>query len=397
MTMRITSVLLAILLSGPGLARADDGLGLARAGNAGDVSVSGVSSGAAMAVQYAVAHSGSIVGVGVIAGPGWGCAEDRVSQAINDCMCGRHPVIAQTDTARALAAGAGKIDPLVSGKPRALKRAYVFHSAKDATVAEQSGQAGIEFLTAFIGTAPVIDRGSPADGSDRAGHGIISPQGADACQADGRETTYVRRCGAADNAGRLFLALYGQGESYDPGSRIADIPEHEVWQFSQQRLVDDVTAGAEMIAPDRTLWFYPYRSARRKHLDMAATGYVYVPPGCRRAGSRCRVHVALHGCKQDARTFAITAGYNNWAEHYRVIVVYPALAPDAPQTGEVCRMAPVPAAADNAWFEPNPNGCWDWWGYLDADWLDGRRYLTQDAPQMRVIERIIAEVTRPVR
>jgi hypothetical protein len=47
---------------------------------------------------------------------------------------------------------------------------------------------------------------------------------------------------------------------------------------------------------------------------------------------------------------------------------------------------------DSWYFEPNPNGCWDWWGYLDTSNRKDR-YLTKDGPQIRVIERIIAEVT----
>jgi hypothetical protein len=44
--------------------------------------------------------------------------------------------------------------------------------------------------------------------------------------------------------------------------------------------------------------------------------------------------------------------------------------------------------------EPNPLGCWDWWGYLDPG-TGGDRYLTKNAPQMKVIEGIIAELTKP--
>ena len=69
---------------------------------------------------------------------------------------------------------------------------------------------------------------------------------------------------------------------------------------------------------------------------MAAAGYIYVPPSCRRADRTCRVHVALHGCKQDAKEFASSAGYNNWAEQYGVIVVYPAVEPDVVPVDEVC-------------------------------------------------------------
>ncbi|MEO6354175.1 MAG: PHB depolymerase family esterase [Oxalobacteraceae bacterium] len=394
---RTTNFLVAALLLGLHIAHADDGLGLKRGGNAKDVSLSGVSSGAAMAVQYAVAHSSAIVGVGSIAGPGWGCAEGRVSQAINDCMCGRQPVASKIDAARALATiKNGEMDPLIAEKPQALKRAYVFHSAGDGTVVEQSGKAGIDFLTAFIGKGPVIDWGNLNDGSNNAGHGIISPDGTDSCRADGNEATYIRRCGAEDNAGKLFLALYGQGSDYDASKRVSNIHESDVWQFDQQRMIDDVKNGVSTIASDRAFWVFPYKSVRRKNLDMAKSGYLYVPPSCRHAGSKCRAHVALHGCKQDARHFAIAAGYNNWAEYYKVIVVYPAMEPDAPVSEEVCQMAPVQPIVNTSWVEPNPNSCWDWWGYLDPGWPEGNRYLTKRAPQMQVIERIITELTGPV-
>jgi hypothetical protein len=350
-----------------------------------------------MAVQYAVAYSGSIVGVGSIAGPGWGCADGSVSQAINNCMCGRQPVVSKIGVALALAASAeGDIDRLLpSGRPRALRRSYVFHSAGDRTVVPQSGKASIDFLTAFIGEAPVVDWGNPRNGSHNAGHGIVSPNGTDSCSTSGNETAYVRRCGAEDTAGKLFLALYGQGLDYDVTKRVSEIPMSEVWQFDQQRIVRNLNIDVSTIAADRIT--NPFVSPRRKNLDLARTGYLYVPPSCRHAASKCRVHIALHGCKQNAGNFAITAGYNNWAEYYKVIVVYPAVAPGAPQSGEVCRMTPVHPDLDHSWVEPNSNGCWDWWGYLNLGFpVKKHHYLTKNAPQMRVIERIIAEVTRPI-
>ncbi|WP_286134208.1 PHB depolymerase family esterase [Methylobacterium sp. Leaf123] len=125
---------------------------------------------------------------------------------------------------------------------------------------------------------------------------------------------------------------------------------------------------------------------------MAPKGYLYVPPACRAAGSACRVHVALHGCKQEARSFALKAGYNEWAEHYRAIIVYPAIAPSVPVSAALCRLPALDGAVDAAWIEPNPNGCWDWWGYLDAA-SDKGRSLTKQAPQIGVLTGIIAEVT----
>lgn len=390
-----TACCIALLFAGLSTGHADDGRGLKRGGNSQEVSISGTSSGAAMAMQYAVAHSASISGVGSIAGPGWGCAEGKVSQAINDCMCGRKPPTAKTDLARQLAKR-GDMDPLVAGKPKALGRSYIFHGAADHTVAGKSAQANIDFLSALTGNPPVIDRGNSADGSSAAGHGILSPDGSDSCEATSVEGSYVRNCGHADNAGRLFLTLYGQGGAYDPRKRTARIPDEEVWSFDQQALIDEVKKGQPMLAADRHWLGFPYKSTRRANFDLAPTGYLYVPPSCRRSGSHCRIHVALHGCKQEVKTYATTAGYNNWAEHYRVIVIYPAIRPDAPISEEVCRLDPVPAMADSWWVEPNPNGCWDWWGYLDGSGQKNR-YLTRQAPQMQVIERIIAEATRPLR
>jgi hypothetical protein len=392
-----TTFLIAIFFLVSSVSHADDGRGLRRGGNANDVSISGISSGAAMAVQYAVAHSASVVGVGSIAGPGWGCAGGSVSHAINDCMCGRHPVQAQTDLAHSFADNnPPAIDPLNAGKPKALQRAYVFQSVADRVVVAQSGKASIDFLTAFIGTVPVVDRGNSGDDSDHAGHGIISPDGTDACRADGNEATYVRHCGAEDNAGKLFHALYGANSAYDPSKRVSAIPESEVWTFDQQRIIDAVKDKAGEIAPDSFFWIFPVKSSRRENLDLAQTGYLYVPPSCRQSGSNCRVHIALHGCKQDAKNFATTAGYNNWAEYYKVIVVYPAIEQHTSQAAEVCQVGPIPRSVDDILIEPNDNSCWDWWGYLDIGWPEGSRYLTKGAPQMQVIERIIAEVTKPI-
>ncbi len=68
-------------------------------------SVSGVSSGGYMAVQFHVAYSSIVRGVGVIAGGPYNCAEDSASKAIKNCMKpdASHPVpdvkhlIASTD------------------------------------------------------------------------------------------------------------------------------------------------------------------------------------------------------------------------------------------------------------------------------------------------------------
>ena len=195
----------------------------------------------------------------------------------------------------------------------------------------------------------------------------------------------------------VFHALFDAQAPYDPSQRAQHVPGSEVWAFDQQNLIEQVKSSHPPLANDylNAFWFWwPDKSARRSNLDMASRGYIYVPPSCRRVGSSCRVHIALHGCKQDARQFAQQAGYNEWAERYRTIIVYPAIAPSEAVPGAVCRLPALDGVADAGWIEPNPNGCWDWWGYLDTSSNKGR-YLTKQAPQMRVLEGIVAEVTAP--
>jgi len=91
-----------------------------------------------------------------------------------------------------------------------------------------------------------------------------------------------------------------------------------------------------------------------------------VPKACE--SGHCRVHVAFHGCRQNAQAigerFAREAGYNRWADTNRLIILYP-------QT--IVRYL---------WLF-NPRGCWDWWGYSGAD------YATRDGAQLRAIKAML--------
>ena len=100
---------------------------------------------------------------------------------------------------------------------------------------------------------------------------------------------------------------------------------------------------------------------------MAATGWVYVPTGCG-SGTSCKLHVALHGCKQNTadigQEFVRNAGYNRWAEANNIVVLYP-------QTSQKAT-----------------NSCWDWWGYDDAN------HAKKSAPQMVAITSMVEQLSR---
>jgi poly(3-hydroxybutyrate) depolymerase len=382
----------ALALAGALLNLGAQAQALPHGADAANITISGISSGAGMAVQYAVAHSASVKGVASIAGPSWACAQGYVTKAVNDCMCGRNTPLPDAEPLAHRLASSGDIDPLQGGKPAALDEAFVFHSAKDVIVVPSTGEASIKFLKAFTGKAPKVDHGNVGDGSNQAAHGILAPQGADSCQATSSDHTYVRHCGEEDNARDLFKALF-PSVVFDPSKRTDSIPEGDIQPFDQRPFVNAVVKQGDYIAADDLRFYlFPTRTERRKHLDMADHGYYYVPPSCRAAGAKCGVHLALHGCKQDVLEFARTTGYAHWAELYRVIVVYPAIKQGTNPVSESCSAGALSAIADYAWYQPNPNGCWDWWGYLDGS--ERTRYLSKRAPQMQVLERIVEAVTQ---
>ena len=66
----------------------------------GETSVSGLSSGGYMAVQFEVAFSSSVKGAGVIAGGPYFCAQGDVIRATTVCSCTLFcPTVGETDTA----------------------------------------------------------------------------------------------------------------------------------------------------------------------------------------------------------------------------------------------------------------------------------------------------------
>jgi poly(3-hydroxybutyrate) depolymerase len=102
---------------------------------------------------------------------------------------------------------------------------------------------------------------------------------------------------------------------------------------------------------------------------LADEGVVYVPPACE-AERGCRVHIALHGCEQSRETvgddFIKESGYAGLADTNRLIILFPQT-----KTSAI-----------------NPQGCWDWWGYTDLD------YLGKDAPQIAAIWAMVEQLAK---
>ena len=274
------------------------------------ISVSGVSSGAYMAVQTQVALADRIAGVAALAGGPYHCAEGSVQTALGPCIKGEglnvEPMLATVNERAAAGTIAGT-------EQLAGSRAWVFHSPTDGIVSPRTSEVLVEFYRNFLPAESIVFVNDV-----EAAHGFPTLDTGVACNEMGGD--YLNACNF-DAAGRLLAHLYGE---LSPRAETAPVDNLQIVDFSRFFAAD---------------------------ADIADQGFVYTPASCRDDSSDCRLHVVFHGCRQGAEfiedRFAVQAGYNEWAESNDIVVAYPQV--------EKSLLA-------------NPQGCWDWWGYTDADY-----------------------------
>ncbi len=339
----LAAVFVALLAWASASAAADRLHGFAADG--GSVTVSGVSSGAYMAVQFQVAHSASVRGVGAIAGGPYGCAQDSAWTALTTCMepgwWTPGPDPAALARAAADLARDGAIDPLAR---LAHAKVWLFSGTRDETVSSEVVEAARRF---YLAVAPEAD--VALENSVPAGHAMVTNAAGNACSVT--ETPYINNCGY-DAAGILLKHLLGPLDA--PASKETG----RIASFDQREFAGGAPAA----------------------ISMADTGYVFVPAACEH--ERCRIHVAFHGCRQSAKMigqrFVRESGYNRWAGANRLVVLYP-------QT--IDRLGWSFSGAAN--FVLNPRACWDWWGYTGPD------YATKKGPQIRAVQAMIERLAAP--
>lgn len=302
-------------------------------------SVSGISSGGFMAAQLATAYSATFTGVGVIAAGPYYCAGTYealplLQNALTTCMSPLAPSVgadARVSWKNALRfAAAGKIDPVAN---LARQRVYIFSGGGDRTVKTMVVDQ-VEQYYRLAGT-PAQSIRYHKDAS--AGHSIITKAAGDvACPMT--LAPFINNCGFVQSH-ELLRHIYPQKKS----APITAAAQGEIIQFNQSEFV----------------------KGTRSSMDQDA--YVYVPKYCK--SNRCIVHVALHGCLQGAgrigARFYTGTGYNEYADQNKMIVLYP-------------------QAAVSTGVPPNPQGCWDFWGYSSED-QNAPSFFTQGAPQMSAI------------
>ena len=287
--------------------------------DASRISVSGVSAGAMMAGQLHLAHSSLFNGVAMISGGPWYCARGSMKRGLGPCMKGGDIGGEQLIATLEQAAADGHVDALTNLQD---DRAWFFHGTLDVAVVAEVSEAAVAFYKQILPEEAVtyVD-------SVEAVHGF--PTLATGVDCTEMSTPFLNACNY-DAAGELLAALYGELEvGVAAAGELRDVP---------QPGADDAT--------------------------MLEHAFVYVPESCA-AGEACGLHVAFHGCQQSAEyvgdAFAAGAGYNEWAEANKLLVLYPQVASS--------RIAPL-----------NPLGCWDWWGYTNED------YATKAGPQVTVVK-----------
>jgi poly(3-hydroxybutyrate) depolymerase len=287
------------------------------------VTVSGISAGAFMANQLGYAYSSLFKGVGMFAGGPYRCAGHNNLRA---CMLQADITPAQLAAMQADIDGAsgaridakshvaaqkvflfvGEQDRIVGPQPMvAVRKQYADNGVAGGNLEfKRLPQAGHEFPTDFsaAGTTPC--------GSSTA--------------------TFIANCGY-DGAKAVLTRLYGPLN-----------PRNDAPADANYREFDQAAFGASP--------------------GLAATGWVYVPANCA-AGTKCRLHVALHGCLQShgaiGDRFVRNTGYTRWADTNSIVVLFPQASADPVAW-------PTPASG---WL-PNPYACFDWVGWYGGNFAE---------------------------
>ncbi|MFM2346293.1 MAG: hypothetical protein RL654_1046 [Pseudomonadota bacterium] len=338
-----------------------------------ETTVSGISSGAYMAVQMGVAHSSQVRGVAATAGGPYLCATDgdvgSAVAAVSRCMQG-DPLAQPAATERLVdpsdgrftygfqgkarrdverMARAGRIDPIANLSRQAI---WIFHGYNDGIVKLPVSQAlegwytgrhpdgrAASGMTARLPASQVFHKDDLS-----AGHAQISSACTGAlcnpCEQQGG--SFINSCplpeGPYDAAGSALQMFYGpleRAESARLAGRLLSVRQTPFLKLIDGRTA--VGAAADIAMDDEA--------------------FLYLPRDCEAGGTAtCRLHIAFHGCMQSAVDlakvtgqrdyFARHAGLNEWADRNRIVVLYPQATPS--------RLLPY-----------NPMGCWDWWGYND--------------------------------
>jgi predicted esterase len=288
----------------------------------GAITVSGISSGAAMAHQLHIAYSDLFSGAAIISGVPYNCAENSIITAMKRCMMNLDEEL-PLDTFEEQIRDRAKQAMLADPENLRDDRVFIFRGTRDTKISPLVHNSTAGLYAKFIPEDQLrqvkdVMTGHvfPAKGRGNSCTELVPPFVGD-CDYDG--------------AGELLNYLY-------PGLKA---PATD----ASPDLLEVTLAGAE-------------------EAELMDTAYLYAPPACSEDEASCALHLVLHGCAQSSEVvgkgFIEQSGYLPWAEANNIVLAFPQV--------KKSMVAPL-----------NPHGCWDWWGYTDAD------YANRNGAQMRVL------------
>ena len=299
--------------------------------NPEQITISGVSSGAFMAVQMHVTYSQIFSGVGSVAGGIYWCSQGQSFLAPSTCM--HNPEQIQVDQYLEHAKSeekSGLIDPLTN---LSRSKVYIFASPEDQVVKATGADKLSAFYEAYLPKENIKSRRDL-----RSAHGWPTLDYGNPCTKQG--LPWLQNC-KFDLAGEMLSSFYPNLKN--PNASKLDLPNN-LFEFEQKEF-----GGSE--------------------IPMFATGWIYIPTACQN-GASCALHVTLHGCQMNPNSvqsqFAVHSGFNNWAEANNIVVLYPQTDSQLPS---------------------NPYGCWDWYGYT------GPNFANKKGPQMQALKKMVDRVS----
>jgi hypothetical protein len=300
------------------------------------VSISGLSSGGYSAVQMFVGYSSLYMGLGVVAGGPYYCAQDDLAIALSTCM--KDPeliLLTELEAITRTTALSGFIDGVDHMET---SRVFILHGSQDIVVRQGVGLKLESFFRSFISAKGAV----ASEFSIACGHGIPTLTYGAPCNSS--NSPYILNCNF-DGAGSII------GHIYD-----GRLDVHR----------SDLFDNSSFFSFDQTTFFHSPVTAKLAGFD--DTGYVYIPQRCLKKNSGCAIHVVLHGCRQGfalmGATFMQHSGYAEWAEGSGIVLLFP--------------QAIV--------TELNPDGCWDWWGFT------GTNYAAQLGLQSRAVFDMVSKI-----
>ena len=303
----------------------------------GQVSVSGLGSGANMAVQLSVAHSSRIKGVGVFSGVPYDCLRPG---NVTSYYCSRGNQVPPIDILEAsIRTWSGREIDDVAALSR--QRVYAFVGRHDTTYGQTVVGETANLYRRFMPSSSVwLETG--VDAPQTVPTDFDNPKtigGTDPYNCSTSAAVPFATCGF-DGAGAMLQWIYGPL-----------VKRNEALPVTGYQRVDQ----SEFVS-------------RPQGMDDVA--WLYVPPACE-AGAACKLHVFLHSCSQNYFLRGDTwvaqySGHTRWAETNNIIVLFPQTYPDQ---------------------FLNKEGCWD------DDGKFGSQFDQKGGPQIEAIMAMVRRIT----